>query len=83
MLCLTGAGGGYGDPMEREPWKVRDDVLDRKVSAEKASEMYGVVLDQATGEVDDKATETLRATMRKARGPISWTYDLGEGLGVL
>ena len=82
MLCLTGAGGGYGDPLEREPEKVRDDVLDRKVSIEQARNSYGVVLDGTTGYLDEAATAALREALRKARGPITWTYDLGEELGV-
>ena len=83
MLCLTGAGGGYGDPLEREPEKVRDDILDRKVSAEQARDSYGVVLDETTGELDKAATAALRESMRELRGPITWTYDLGGSLGVL
>jgi N-methylhydantoinase B len=37
-------GGGYGDPLERDPALVRRDVLHGLVSAEAASEQYGVVL---------------------------------------
>ena len=36
-------GGGYGDPRGREPERVRDDVLARFVSFERAREVYGVV----------------------------------------
>ena len=35
-------GGGYGDPRERDPEKVRDDVANGLVSAEQAREMYGL-----------------------------------------
>lgn len=42
-LSLPG-GGGYGDPLEREPDLVRGDVEDGLVSAERAREVYGVVL---------------------------------------
>ena len=76
LLCLCSGGGGYGDPFEREPELVRDDVLDRKISREVAHDDYGVVV---TGEgVDEAATETLRAELRAGRGPITWTYDRGE-----
>ena len=34
-------GGGWGDPREREPEAVRDDVLDGKVTPEAAKELYG------------------------------------------
>jgi N-methylhydantoinase B len=40
----TGGGGGYGDPSERDPERVREDVLDGYVSRDAAREAYGVVL---------------------------------------
>lgn len=54
------AGGGYGDPREREISRVRQDVLDRKVSVEVAREAYGVVIDPVTVLVDEQATAELR-----------------------
>lgn len=59
--------GGYGDPLERDPARVLDDVLDDYVSIEGARREYGVVV---TGEgvdleVDDDATRTLRASRRQ------------------
>jgi N-methylhydantoinase B len=63
-----GGGGGWGDPLDRDPEKVRDDVLDEYISREAAQREYGVVL---TGEVDDytlavneAATKKLRTSMR-------------------
>jgi len=41
-------GGGFGDPREREPEKVRADVRDGLVSAEAAEQAYGVKVDAAT-----------------------------------
>jgi N-methylhydantoinase B len=58
-------GGGYGDPLEREPWRVRDDVYNELVSLEKASEIYGVVINPKTIEVDEEATKELRAKKKK------------------
>ena len=57
----TGGGGGYGNPLEREPERVRADVLDGYVSREAAASDYGVVLDDALA-VDDAATAELRAS---------------------
>jgi len=37
----TAGGGGWGDPRERDPEAVRDDVLDGKVTPEAAEELYG------------------------------------------
>jgi N-methylhydantoinase B len=60
-------GGGWGDPFEREPWRVRQDVLGGFVSLEAAKRDYGVVL-TAEREVDEAATNALRAARRKPEG---------------
>ncbi len=60
-------GGGYGDPLTRDPAAVREDVLDEKVSVTHARDAYGVVLDPATGEVDPAATADLRRRLRSER----------------
>ena len=53
-------GGGYGDPRERDPERVRLDALRGYISREAAERDYAVVLrDDLT--VDVKATEALRA----------------------
>ncbi len=63
-----GGGGGWGDPLDRDPAAVLDDVLDEYVSVEGAARDYGVVLvgslDDLTLAVDEEATEELRAKMR-------------------
>ncbi len=41
----TPGGGGYGDPFERDPERVFDDVVNGYVSIEAAREQYGVVVD--------------------------------------
>jgi N-methylhydantoinase B len=33
LVVVTAGGGGYGNPAEREPWRVRDDMADGKISA--------------------------------------------------
>jgi N-methylhydantoinase B len=45
---VTGTGGGFGSPLEREPERVREDVLDGYVTRESAEQDYGVVLDPET-----------------------------------
>ena len=61
------AGGGYGSPLEREPAKVLDDVLDDFITPEHAREVYGVALkavDDGYGwAVDEAGTKALRASM--------------------
>jgi len=63
-----GGGGGWGDPLDREPRKVLEDVLDEYVSVPSAYEAYGVVL---TGSlealdlaVDEESTARRRAELR-------------------
>ena len=56
----TGGGGGYGPAAERDPERVRADVLDGYVSREAAERDYGVVLDDRL-DIDGAATERLRA----------------------
>jgi N-methylhydantoinase B len=60
---IWSAAGGFGDPLERDPEKVRADVVDdRCVSIDAAREIYGVVI---TGDrVDEGATRELRARRR-------------------
>lgn len=64
---VSSGGGGYGDPLEREPEVVREDVRNEFISPGAAREDYGVVLDPESLEVDTEATEGLRDTMRKSR----------------
>lgn len=42
IRTMTGGGGGFGDPGERDPELVRTDVRDGHVSPEAAREVYGV-----------------------------------------
>ncbi|MBI4184512.1 MAG: hydantoinase B/oxoprolinase family protein [Proteobacteria bacterium] len=66
----TAGGGGWGDPLERDPARVLKDVRNEFVSAESARERYGVVLDPERWTVDEAATAALRAALRARRG---WT----------
>ncbi len=60
--CQAG-GGGWGDPLARDPQAVARDVKNGKVSLEKAREDYGVVLDEETLAVDEEATAEVRKQM--------------------
>ena len=55
----TAAGGGFGDPLERDPLAVARDVADEKVSAGAALERYGVVV-RPDGSIDEEATREER-----------------------
>ena len=68
---VMAGGGGYGDPLAREPERVRDDVLDGLVSPAHARAAYGVVFRPGpAAEVDAAATAALRREMaaRSAAG---------------
>jgi N-methylhydantoinase B len=67
FTCIGPAGGGYGDPLVRDPALVRDDVADGLLSTEAARRDYGVVLTPA-GTIDETETSRLRAEMPVARG---------------
>ena len=60
-------GGGYGDPLDREPDRVAQDVRDGLVSPEAARRIYGVALDPRTGGAHPAATRKLRDGIRSRR----------------
>jgi N-methylhydantoinase B len=74
VVMQSAGGGGYGDPLAREPDRVRDDVLAGYVSPERARLGYGVVLAQS-GEVDVAATRAERARLAAARRSFPVTAD--------
>lgn len=57
----TCGGGGYGPPRERDPELVLRDVVEGKVSAERARSVYGVAFDLAARRVDEEETRRLRS----------------------
>ena len=59
IFAATG-GGGWGDPLEREPERVLEDVLDEYVTIEGAEKDYGVVINREGMEIDHEATRELR-----------------------
>jgi N-methylhydantoinase B/oxoprolinase/acetone carboxylase alpha subunit len=63
---LLSGGGGYGDPREREPARVREDVLARFVGFERARDVYGVVFEREVLDdslaVDEDETRRLRSS---------------------
>lgn len=62
--AVLAGGGGWGDPLERDPARVLDDVRNDKVSPQSARDDYGVVLDVPLNAVDAQATTRLREQMR-------------------
>ena len=67
VVYMKMASGGYGDPLERDPRLVLEDVIDGLVSEQAAREVYGVVLDEQKEAVDFVQTKSLRANLQKKR----------------
>jgi N-methylhydantoinase B len=70
----SGGGGGYGDPLRRDPDLVARDVADELVSIARAGDVYGVVL--RDGAVDAAATAHRRDGLAAERGVVA-AYDFG------
>lgn len=66
---ITHGGGGWGNPLDRDPEKVKNDVRDDYVSLEKAKQQYGVVIkgdpinDPERLEIDYEETKKIRSKM--------------------
>lgn len=84
IRVITTGGGGWGDPLEREPEKVLLDVIQGEVSGRSAREDYGVVITEGVDgwHVDQQATTQLRREMAANRGTLS-LIDRGPGYEIL
>lgn len=67
VVVITG-GGGYGDPLKRDPKLVCRDVADGLITGEVASRVYGVVLKEKQKMVDDEETVRRRQNILTERG---------------
>jgi N-methylhydantoinase B len=63
-FTMCPGGGGYGNPLKRDVKRVQEDVMDGLVSIKRARDVYGVILDPRTLEIDGDATKRLRAEKR-------------------
>jgi N-methylhydantoinase B len=77
-------GGGWGDPLERDPALVLSDVRNELVSQDAAFNTYGVVVDTGSWTVDETASETRRTELRSRRNktaePVSWHDVATDGV---
>jgi N-methylhydantoinase B len=62
---IMAGGGGFGDPLERDPELVLQDVMEEKNTVAHARDQYGVVFDTAACKIDTRATLRLRNEMKK------------------
>jgi N-methylhydantoinase B len=70
FACIGPAGGGYGDPLRRDPKRVCDDVADGLITAATARRDYGVV-SRCDGLLDEAETAALRHAMRPGEVPTT------------
>jgi N-methylhydantoinase B len=77
---ITWGGGGWGDPLERDPALVGKEITQGLVTSEGAK-AYGVIAND-NGEIDQAATDALRASMRAGRGALP-LFDYGPGVEAL
>jgi N-methylhydantoinase B len=68
-VVRSGGGGGWGDPLERDPELVREDVIEEYVSIKSAADDYGVVFKAGVLEVDPEATAARRVRLHTERKP--------------
>jgi N-methylhydantoinase B len=68
LYLRCGSGGGYGDPLERDPKAVQADVVNALISPETAEGVYGVVIGSDRA-VDRAATVRVRESLRARRAP--------------
>ncbi len=83
VRVVTTGGGGWGDPLEREPELVARDVTEGRVSQQAARDDYGVVLRTRAPsdgyELDAAATAKLRLDLRAQRAAAPPMIDRGPG----
>jgi N-methylhydantoinase B len=65
IRIIFAGGGGWGNPLERDPMMVLGDVRNEKVSRQRARDIYGVVINENPLSVDVEATKSLREDMQK------------------
>ncbi|MGQ4874489.1 MAG: hydantoinase B/oxoprolinase family protein [Promethearchaeia archaeon] len=65
IFIETNGGGGWGSPIERDPDKVKRDVMNGFISVERALNIYGVIINPETFEVDYEKTKSLREKLKK------------------
>jgi len=80
IIFRTAGGGGWGEPIERDPTRVRNDVARKLLSTERARQDYGVVLSGPQFELDHRATDELRESMQRKRKPRQ-LFDFGGRRG--
>ena len=67
VRIVTGGGGGYGSPLDRDPGRVLDDVLDGLITLEQACTVYGVIIREEALDRDATQRERTQRSQGAAR----------------
>ena len=68
---VSSGGGGFGDPLERDPNLVVEHVRDGIISGDTAKNIYGVIFNEETLILDAAATVETREALKKKQGELS------------
>jgi N-methylhydantoinase B len=79
IRIVCGGGGGWGDPLVRDPQAVLTDVTNELYSASVVRDLYGVVVEE--GAVDNRATVELRRELSAAREADRWRVPVACATG--
>jgi N-methylhydantoinase B len=77
LVLQAAGGGGYGDPLEREPERVAEDVREGYIDERTAHDVYGVVI-KSDGSVDEPATRVRREALADMRHMLQVVSATGE-----
>jgi len=80
IVCYNTGGGGYGDPLERDPASVQEDVVEGKISENAALDIYGVVINSAN-ELDLSRTRLQREKLIQQRLQEGTVSSVAQGRG--
>ena len=75
----TGGGGGWGDPIKRNPENVLQDVKDKLITLKQAREIYKVIINEERVEIEKEATDKEREEPNNGKKKIE---IIAKGLGI-
>ncbi len=75
----SSGGGGYGDPLKRDPKAVLESVFAGLISMQCARDVYGVIITAVEMKIDSENTKLLRKKLFAERGPLKITQPNRPG----
>lgn len=65
LISKATGGAGWGNPLDRDPERVKEDVEEMKVSIGRAKNIYGIIIDADSLDIDIEASKKLRKKLRE------------------